>query len=68
SEIFSAGGRRYAPPRLTLFSDAVDSACGYNTAAGQFADQLGGDPVAAVQLAAKGPPVKGCQAVGNGIG
>ncbi|MEQ8857056.1 MAG: neutral zinc metallopeptidase [Pseudomonadales bacterium] len=33
SEIFSAGGRRYAPPRLTLFSDAVDSACGYNTAA-----------------------------------
>ncbi|NJN50415.1 MAG: zinc metallopeptidase [Gammaproteobacteria bacterium] len=30
---FSEQGQRYVAPTLVLFSDAVDSACGYNTAA-----------------------------------
>jgi uncharacterized protein len=33
SEIFSAAGRQYQPPRLVLFNDAVSSACGFNSAA-----------------------------------
>jgi len=33
TEIFSAGGRRYALPKLVLFSDAVRSACGLSSAA-----------------------------------
>lgn len=33
SEVFAASGQRYAPPRLTLFSGAVQSACGFNSAA-----------------------------------
>lgn len=33
SGIFAASGMRYQPPRLTLFSGAVQSACGYNSAA-----------------------------------
>ena len=32
-ELFSASGRTYQPPRLTLFASAVQSACGYATAA-----------------------------------
>jgi predicted metalloprotease len=31
--IFSAAGRRYEPPTLVLFTDAVQSACGINSAA-----------------------------------
>ena len=31
--IFSADGQRYEPPTLVLFSDAVRSACGFNSAA-----------------------------------
>src|SRR4051812_22081795 len=31
--LFAARGRRYQRPRLVLFSDAVDSACGFATAA-----------------------------------
>jgi predicted metalloprotease len=31
--IFATLGRAYAPPRLTLFSDAVQSACGFASAA-----------------------------------
>jgi predicted metalloprotease len=31
--LFAASGRSYAPPRLTLFSDAVQSACGFASAA-----------------------------------
>lgn len=31
--VFTALGRRYEHPRLVLFSDAVQSACGYNSAA-----------------------------------
>ena len=31
--LFDAGGRQYAPPRLVLFSDAIQSACGFNSAA-----------------------------------
>jgi predicted metalloprotease len=30
---FAAAGRRYDPPTLVLFSDAVESACGFNSAA-----------------------------------
>ncbi len=33
SEIFVSSGRRYEPPELTLFDGAVQSACGYATAA-----------------------------------
>ena len=33
SKIFSASGSRYQTPRLVLFTDSVQSACGYNTAA-----------------------------------
>ena len=33
SEIFRASGQRYPAPTLVLFTDAVQSACGYNTAA-----------------------------------
>jgi predicted metalloprotease len=33
SEIFESGGRQYREPRLVLFTDAVDSACGFNSAA-----------------------------------
>jgi predicted metalloprotease len=32
-ELFRNSGETYAPPRLTLFSDAVRSACGYATSA-----------------------------------
>ena len=31
--IFATAGSRYVKPKLVLFSDAVQSACGYNTAA-----------------------------------
>lgn len=31
--IFKAMGRSYTPPALVLFTDSVESACGYNTAA-----------------------------------
>ena len=31
--LFAAAGRAYAPPRLTLFADAVQSACGFAGAA-----------------------------------
>ncbi len=31
--LFAAAGSRYINPKLVLFSDAVNSACGYNTAA-----------------------------------
>ena len=33
TKIFAASGAQYRPPRLVLFTDAVESACGYNTAA-----------------------------------
>jgi len=33
SGIFSDAGRRYQPPKLVLFRDAVESACGFNSAA-----------------------------------
>jgi predicted metalloprotease len=37
SEIFRAGGRTYEKPTLVLFSDAVESACGFaQAAAGPF--------------------------------
>ena len=32
-DIFQSAGAKYPEPKLRLFSDAVDSACGYNTAA-----------------------------------
>lgn len=32
-EIFAASGQQYPAPQLVLFTDAVQSACGYNTAA-----------------------------------
>jgi uncharacterized protein len=36
-QLFAAAGRTYSEPRLTLFSDAVQSACGFTTsAAGPF--------------------------------
>jgi hypothetical protein len=31
--LFAAGGSSYSPPRLTLFADVVQSACGYTTSA-----------------------------------
>lgn len=33
SAIFSDAGRRYQPPKLVLYRDAVESACGFNSAA-----------------------------------
>jgi uncharacterized protein len=33
SEIFTQGGRTYSPPKLRLFSGAVESACGFARAA-----------------------------------
>jgi predicted metalloprotease len=33
SAVLRASGRRYTPPKLVLFSDAVESACGMNSAA-----------------------------------
>lgn len=33
SEIFRTNGAQYSPPTMVLFTDAVQSACGYNTAA-----------------------------------
>jgi len=33
SAIFAENGKRYTPPHLVLFSDSIDSACGYNTSA-----------------------------------
>jgi predicted metalloprotease len=33
TDIFSASGEQYVPPRLTIFSDAVSTACGYNSSA-----------------------------------
>ncbi|MEM7417997.1 MAG: neutral zinc metallopeptidase [Gemmatimonadota bacterium] len=33
SEIFAQNGARYQPPTMVLFSQAVESGCGYNTAA-----------------------------------
>src|SRR5690606_9589501 len=36
-EIFAESGQRYTPPELVLFSDAVQSACGFaNAAVGPF--------------------------------
>ena len=32
-QLFAAGGAAYQPPRLVLFREAVESACGYGTAA-----------------------------------
>jgi uncharacterized protein len=32
-QIFQQSGQRYPEPKLTLFNDAVNSACGYNSAA-----------------------------------
>ena len=32
-QIFAASGRQYQPPKLVLFTDAVRSACGFNSAA-----------------------------------
>src|SRR5690606_17857986 len=32
-EVFAQSGQRYAPPELVLFSDAVQSACGFADAA-----------------------------------
>lgn len=32
-KIFQASGKRYQPPKLVLFTDAVESACGFNSAA-----------------------------------
>jgi uncharacterized protein len=32
-QIFAANGRQYQPPKLVLFTDAVRSACGFNSAA-----------------------------------
>ena len=32
-QLFADGGARYRPPTMVLFTDAVQSACGYNTAA-----------------------------------
>ena len=37
SEIFRAGGQQYPPPRLVLFSEAAQSACGFaSSASGPF--------------------------------
>ncbi|HTM08236.1 MAG TPA: neutral zinc metallopeptidase [Verrucomicrobiae bacterium] len=37
SEIFEQNGRRYEPPKLVLFTEAVESACGFaRTASGPF--------------------------------
>jgi uncharacterized protein len=37
SELFAAADERYVPPRLTLFAEAVESACGFaSSAAGPF--------------------------------
>jgi uncharacterized protein len=33
TQVFSAGGRSYEKPRLVLFSDAVESSCGFTSAA-----------------------------------
>ncbi len=33
NRLFAASGQRYAPPKLVLFTDAVQSACGFNSAA-----------------------------------
>jgi predicted metalloprotease len=33
TELFAASGERYTPPTMVLFSDAVQSACGYSSAA-----------------------------------
>lgn len=33
TEVFAASGARYTPPTLVLFTEAVESACGFNTAA-----------------------------------
>ena len=33
TQVFAAASRRYQPPKLALFSDAVSSACGFNSAA-----------------------------------
>ncbi|UCF35767.1 MAG: zinc metallopeptidase [Acidobacteriota bacterium] len=33
ADIFAAGGARYSPPTLVLFSEYVESACGFNSAA-----------------------------------
>jgi len=33
TEIFASAGARYSPPTMVLFSQAVESACGYSTAA-----------------------------------
>jgi uncharacterized protein len=33
TELFAASGSQYSPPRMVLFSDAVQSACGYSSAA-----------------------------------
>jgi predicted metalloprotease len=33
TQIFADSGERYVPPRLTMFSDAANTACGFNTSA-----------------------------------
>ena len=33
TEIFASAGARYSPPTMVLFSESVESACGFNTAA-----------------------------------
>lgn len=33
TELFAAQGNQYAPPRLVLFTEGVQSACGYNSSA-----------------------------------
>jgi uncharacterized protein len=33
AQVFAASGRQYQPPKLVLFTDAVQSACGFNSAA-----------------------------------
>ena len=33
SQVFSASGKSYQPPKLVLFTDAVESACGFGSAA-----------------------------------
>jgi predicted metalloprotease len=33
SKVFSTSGKRYQPPKLVLFTDSVDSACGFTSSA-----------------------------------
>lgn len=38
NQVFERSGRRYEPPTLVLFTDAVDSACGFGSAAAAIGD------------------------------